>query len=416
MKLGQWAATRPDLFPSDLCSALGRLHDNVRIENPAYTIETIEGALGGEGALDHLLQDRRTLQVVGSGCISTVYRGTLMDGRKVVFKVRRRGVVDIVKMDLFILNLLASFIDSFKMFEFLGAKAAADNFSRFMTAQLDLTVEGRNLRQFNANFSGYKGIVFPKCLLAQTNLLVESFEEGVSMSRVMQSSNVKAKKQVAEIGLNAYLHMVIVHNFTHSDLHPGNIFVRLKSNGDSNSSSGEAVDIDTVLAGGPSDDAGSNGEKNDYNFELVFIDTGLVTRLHRQDWINFLDLFQAVAVGDGQLAAKLMLERSKSSVVCKTPERFQHAMTAIVKQAHSQNFQLDKLNIGKVLNDVLDAARVNNVPIESSYVSLILGIITIEGIGRQLDSDLNIFKNFILFLNDAIKRKIVPMLVQVHSK
>lgn len=134
-------------------------------------------------------------------------------------------------------------------------------------------------------------------------------------------------------------------------------------------------------------------EAEGYAAQLVFIDAGLVTGLDDENRRNFLDLFRAVAEFDGYKAGKLMVER------CRTPEHVIDEETFALKIQHlvlsvkSKTFSLAKIKISDILTDVLNAVRTHHVKLEGDFVNTVISILLLEGIGRQLDPNMDLFKS-----------------------
>jgi aarF domain-containing kinase len=130
-----------------------------------------------------------------------------------------------------------------------------------------------------------------------------------------------------------------------------------------------------------------------YAPQLVFIDAGLVTSLNDKNRRDFLDLFRAVAEFDGYKAGKLMVER------CHTPEHVIDEETFALKIQHlvlsvkSKTFSLAKIKISDILTDVLNAVRTHHVKLEGDFVNTVISILLLEGIGRQLDPNMDLFKS-----------------------
>ena len=106
-----------------------------------------------------------------------------------------------------------------------------EQFSKNMMAQVDLRKEAYNLVKFQRNFENESNIIFPTPYLEFFNksVLIESFEEGEPLSNYLHSKNPELKqinKKLANLGINAYMKMMLVDHFVHADLHPGNILVR----------------------------------------------------------------------------------------------------------------------------------------------------------------------------------------------
>ena len=127
--------------------------------------------------------------------------------------------------------------------------------------------------------------------------------------------------------------------------------------------------------------------------QLVFIDAGLVTSLNEKNRRDFLDLFQAVAEFDGYKAGKLMVERCRTPEYVVDEETFALKMQHLVLSVKSKTFSLAKIKISDILTDVLTAVRQHHVKMEGDFVNTVISILLLEGIGRQLDPNMDLFKS-----------------------
>lgn len=136
-------------------------------------------------------------------------------------------------------------------------------------------------------------------------------------------------------------------------------------------------------------------ELNDQGYEpqLIFIDAGLVTTLDQTNRKNFLDLFQAVAEFDGYKAGKLMVERCRTPEFAIDEETFALKMQHLVLSVKSKTFSLARIKISDILTDVLTAVRQHHVKMEGDFVNTVISILLLEGIGRQLDPNMDLFKS-----------------------
>lgn len=235
-------------------------------------------------------------------------------------------------------------------------------FGKSMILQLDLRREASNLARFQQNFRNSETVVFPSPLYARRSVLIETFEPGEPISELLRTQRWENAK-IARIGFNTYLKMMLVDNFTHSDLHPGNILVR----------------------------RGKNDEP-----QLVLLDVGLVTELSPRDRENFLALFEALVKGDGRLGASLMVKYARESQCTgERYERFREEMAKIFDDI--QHRTLSDVRCGVFLNNILTVVRKNCVKIESNFTTMITGTIVLEGLGKQLDPNLNLLKEALPF-------------------
>lgn len=127
--------------------------------------------------------------------------------------------------------------------------------------------------------------------------------------------------------------------------------------------------------------------------EIVFIDAGLVTTLDSENRRNFLDLFRAIAEFDGYRAGELMVERCRTPELAVDPETFALKMQHIVLQVKRKTFSLGQIKISDILHSVLKAVREHHVKMEADFVNTVISVLLLEGIGRQLDPGLDLFKS-----------------------
>eukprot|EP01061_Rhynchopus_euleeides_P045441 TRINITY_DN8150_c0_g1_i5.p1 TRINITY_DN8150_c0_g1~~TRINITY_DN8150_c0_g1_i5.p1 ORF type:complete len:503 (+),score=161.85 TRINITY_DN8150_c0_g1_i5:740-2248(+) len=361
LKLGQWAATRPDKFSKEFCEVVGQLHHSAPKHGWEESRQRIVDAYGGLDLFEHVDHEP-----IHSGCIAQVHRARLKgDRRDMVVKVMHPGVEDAIEVDLTLarwgLQALSFIIPQSK---WLSLTETYYEFDGLMRSQIDFRTEADNLVRFQENFRHSSSVFFPVPVLecATPTVMVETFEEGVLLREWQESNPSKALQQeVGLIGCRAFLKMVFEDNFFHADLHPGNILVRKTDSG---------------------------------GHQLVMLDTGLVSSLSKADRKNFIHLFAAVCVGDGALAGDLMLAGAKTHE-CTQPERFRRDMKHIVDAVNAdmqKSFQLKDIKIGRVLTDTMDAVRVNKVKIDPNFTTLIVAIVVLEGVGRSLWPELNIFR------------------------
>lgn len=197
-------------------------------------------------------------------------------GIPIAVKVVDPGMKRTVELDLSLMRSVATFFEIFPRLHYLSMRETVNEFGQLMESQLDLRREAGNLERFRQDFENDATLVFPRPLhpWVTENVLVEEFKEGDPISAYFGG---KETRQLAKMGLQAFLKMVFINNFVHGDLHPGNMMV------------GQRKDN-----GGPC---------------LVILDAGIVCQLDQHDRKNFVDLFYAIVIGDGKLAGRLMIER-----------------------------------------------------------------------------------------------------------
>lgn len=402
VKLGQWASTRSDLFSCEIRTTLSTLHSKVKHQNPKDTIKTIKKALN----ITNINEYFKTFdnKPIGAGVMAEVYKATLLNDKTVAVKVRRKAVKDLIDADLLLLNTFTNFLLVWlpKTLQPFSIKNAVTQFSEFMTSQIDLNNEFENLKQFHDNFEKVKNIKFPVPIYASNDgtVLVESLEIGETLSNLFEDSKVnkdsllnenKCKKFIGKLGLHVFLKMALIDNFCHSDLHPGNLIVQFK-------------------------------KIKPYQYEvqnLVVIDAGLVTQLTQKDQHNFIDLFAAVATGQGEEAGKLMIERTDPELLDSTPEeqiKFIKGIKEVISEVSAVSFTLEKVRFGDVLQKVLNLVYSYKIPIDPNFSTLVLSLVVAEGVLRQLDGNLDIFGQsmpYILLSNREYKKVVLEKATSV---
>lgn len=387
IKLGQWMATRPDFFPEDMCKALEKLYDQTDPHRWSHTEKLLrraykDGPCKGANALRYISEIEKV--PINSGSIAQIHRAKLREtidgipaGTELALKVTHPYIHEQVAADLAAMRIFVAvgnkIIPGMKYF---NLHVSINEFSSLIRSQLNLLVESDNLLQFKFNFRDVNGIIFPTPLpsLSTENVLFETFEEGESLQDVVCS---KANSDVAELGCHMFLKMLFEDNFVHSDLHPGNVLLRTNSMG-------------------PVKEFYSDGKRK-LQREVVVLDAGLVTTLSKDERNNFVSLFAAVACGDGELGADLMIERLPASM--KDPQNFgnREMFRKEMKEVFdlvapgTEGFKLSKVQIGAVLGKVMDTVRENRIPLDGNFSSLVLTVIVGEGLGRKLTPDFNIF-------------------------
>lgn len=373
IKWGQWAATRPDLFPKDLCAELEKLQSNAPAHRFSYTVKSIERAFGKP--LDEIFWEFEE-KPIASGSIAQVYKATLKDGvafgkqkgpMTVAVKVRHPGVSNVIRRDFIIMNWIANLSSLIPGLRWLRLDESVRQFAVFMMTQVDLAREAAHLSRFSYNFRSWRDVSFPRPVypLVHPAVLVESFEQGESVSNYIDlpADNSKVNRKLAYIGTNTILKMLLVDNFIHADMHPGNILVRVKEKG---------TEKKPTRKSRP---------------HLVFLDVGLTAELSRKDRGNLLEFFKAVALRDGRTAAQCALEFSNNQS-CPDPAAFIKKLETSFKFYGSK--EANVIHPGDCMQDVLEQVRTHRVNIDGDVCTVMVTIMVLEGWQRKLDPDFNI--------------------------
>lgn len=455
IKLAQWAASRTDIFPRDLCEELSHLHSNAKAHSFHQTKKILSASFGMP--FEDIFEEFNETPV-GVGAIAQVYLAKLSDKaiqkaneetesqvqlslklaapehvqfwqnmvvtqlaslfssqQEVAIKVLHPRVEVKVNRDLAIMRFFANMIDVIPSMEWLSLPQEVEQFSMLMRLQLDLRIESLNLAKFRHNFRNRLDIHFPKPYInfSSKQVLVEEYIKAIPMSRMLSLKDNFGKnllKEISDKGLDAFLQMLLLDNFVHADLHPGNMLVRFYKNElfkhekeykivkSSNEQETNRI-TEELLALGNDDNAWYEKlellYEHGYHAEICFLDVGLVTELNQTDRVNFIDLFKALSEFDGYTAGELMVERSRTPETVVNKEIFALKVEKLVDRMKQRTFTLGCVSIGDLLDQVLGMVRTHHVRMEGDFITVIVAILLLEGIGRQLDPELDLFARFV---------------------
>ncbi len=332
----------------------------------------------------------------------------------VAVKVLHPGVERTVRRDLRIMWFFASALNVIPTIEWLSLPDEVNQFGEMMRLQLDLRIEAANLTIFRRNFKDRTTawFPFPYTEFTTRSVLVEEFAHGIPLADFMENGGGVFQQDIASEGLDAFLRMLLLDNFVHADLHPGNIMVRFYKSKQPNlpnlplqRSSGAPPDEQADVTEQVLSRLRPYRRKKDvkaweaelakidregFRPQLIFIDTGLVTELNGTNRTNFLDLFRAVAEFDGYKAGHLMCERCRQPDAVLDEEVFALKMQHLVIGVKSRTLALGNVKIGDILQQVLGMVRQHHVRLEGDFVNVVISILLLEGIGRSLNPDVDL--------------------------
>lgn len=451
IKLGQWAASRTDIFPKEMCEELSNLHSNAKAHSLSETKKILSKSF--DMPFEEIFEEFRE-KPLGVGAIAQVYLAKLSDKaiqrakqendttvqlsldpaahehqqfldkvivtepssfitkkQEVAIKVLHPNVEVKINRDLKIMSFFASVINAIPTMEWLSLPDEVEQFSVLMRLQLDLRIEALNLAKFRHNFKNRLDIHFPKPFLnfSTRDVLVEEYIDAIPLSKMLdlkENFGKNLSKEISDKGLDAFLQMLILDNFVHADLHPGNMLIRFYKNKlyrhekeykivkTSNEEETNRITEDLLALG---DDRQAWVKRLEelydlgYHAEICFLDVGLITELNHTDRVNFIDLFKALSEFDGYLAGELMVERSRTPETAINKEIFALKVEKLVDRMKQRTFALGNISIGDLLDQVLGMVRSHHVRMEGDFITVIVAILLLEGIGRQLDPELDLF-------------------------
>lgn len=221
IKLGQWAASRADLFPAALCERMSKLHSNGKPHSFHHTKRVIEKAFATP--FDDIFEDFAH-EPIGCGAIAQVYKAKLRDASTVAIKVLHPRVAKTIRRDIAIMSIFANIVNAFPGMQWISLPEEVQVFGKMMNSQLDLRVEAENLDHFERNFRD-RGprVTFPRPIdLGEEGreVLVEEYEDALPLKYFLSNGGGPYDDKIANIGLDAFLEMLLLDNWTHGDLHP----------------------------------------------------------------------------------------------------------------------------------------------------------------------------------------------------
>ncbi|KAI4374091.1 hypothetical protein MLD38_012129 [Melastoma candidum] len=344
-KWGQWAATRPDLFPRDLCAKLSELHTKAPEHSFSYTRRSIEAAFGLK--ISEIFEHFDEVPVA-SGSIAQVHRASLrfrypgqqVTPMTVAVKVRHPGVGESIRRDFAIINFIARISSFLPTLRWLRLDESVQQFAVFMMSQVDLAREAAHLSRFIYNFRRWKDVSFPKPVypLVHPAVLVETYEQGESVSHYVDEleGQSRLKSALAHIGTHALLKMLLVDNFIHADMHPGNILVRVAKRDSSPKK---------LFKSKP---------------HVVFLDVGMTA------------------------------ERSKSDRNCPNPEAFITEIDQVFSFWGTP--EGDKIHPADCMQDLLERVRRHRVNIDGNMCTVMATTLVLEGWQRKLDPGYDVMR------------------------
>ncbi len=356
VKFGQMLSTRRDLLPDDIALELARLQDRV----PPFPVEQARLAIeiSLERPITEVFEQFDDVPLA-SASIAQVHAARLRDGRSVVVKVVRPGILRTIRADLEILHLIANLADRYwSDGRRLRPREVVAEYEKTVIDELDLVREGANAITIRRNFEQSPLLYVPEVIwdYTRTNVMVMERISGIPVSNIAE---LRARgvdlKLLAERGVEIFFTQVFRHNFFHADMHPGNIFV----------------------------DA-TNPEEPSY----LAVDFGIVGSLLESDQHYLAENFHAFFSRDYRRVAELYVESGWVPEGTRVDE-FEAAIRSVCEPIFQK--PLDQISFGHVLLRLFQTARRFDMEVQPQLVLLQKTLLNIEGLGRQLYPQLDLW-------------------------
>jgi len=360
VKFGQMLSTRRDLVPLDIADELALLQDRVPPFASGQAVATLEAAYGKPL---HAVFAEFDATPVATATVAQVHFARLHDGTTVAVKVLRPGIAPVIAHDVSLLYAAAGLLE--KLFadgRRLRPREVVAEFEKHLEDELDLMREAANCAQLRRNFKDSPLLVVPEVYWdwCARDVMVMDRMEGIPVSQIerLRESGVDIPR-LAATGVEIFFTQVFRDGFFHADMHPGNILVRPGSE--------QYIALDFGIMG-----------------TLTEVDKQYLAR-------NFLAFFRR----DYKGVAQAHLESGWVPADTRVDE-LEAAVRAVCEPVFDR--PLKEISFGRVLLQLFQASRRFNVEIQPQLVLLQKTLLNIEGLGRQLDPDLDLWKTAKPFL------------------
>ena len=367
VKFGQIMSTRRDLLPDDIAEELAHLQDDVPPFPGSQARAAIEAAQGVpiEEIFRHF--DETPL---ASASIAQVHTAQLKDGTDVVIKVLRPNIRQLITRDINLLHTIASLAERYwKDGRRLRPREVITEFEKILYDELDLLREAANASQLKRNFSSTDVLYVPEVYwpYCRPEVMVMERIRGIQISDIdsLRANNIDLKT-LSERGVEIFFTQVFRHNFFHADMHPGNLFV------------------------------GTDGR-------YMAVDFGIMGTLNPVDQRYLAENFLAFFNRDYRRVAELHVESEWVPEGTRVDE-FEAAIRTVCEPIFEK--PLNEISFGNVLLRLFQTARRFNMEVQPQLVLLQKTLLNIEGLGRQLYPELDLWKTAKPFLERTMSEQL----------
>ena len=352
VKFGQMLSNRNDILPEEMISELQKLQDKVEIQEVDIRKKLAEEL----NIIPEEYFQSIDEEPMASASIGQVFRAVLKNGEKVVLKIRRDNIDNVVETDLIIMKDMAKFLEKYDVnAKNINLLYIVETFENMLKKELSLTNERKNMERFENNFKGNEHLHVPVVYkeLSNNRILCMEFIEGIKITDKEKLEKTGFNpKEIASLGLELYIKQVMKYGFFHADPHPGNIFL------------------------------GKDGK-------LIFIDFGAMGTLYPYE----IELLEELTLNFLQKDVKKMIATIKELALgynISDEKRLERGFYDILSMVDGTS--LEEINLVEIMERVKTLLSQNQVLLSEDVYLLVKGIGQIEGIGRHLNPQLNIMQ------------------------
>jgi len=352
VKFGQMLSNRNDILPEEMISELQKLQDKVEIQEVDIRKKLAEELNIIPEEYFQSIEE----EPMASASIGQVFRAVLKNGEKVVLKVRRDNIDNVVETDLVIMKDMAKFLEKYDVnAKNMNLLYIVESFENMLKKELSLINERKNIERFENNFKENEHIHVPVVYkeLSNNRILCMEFIEGIKITDKEKLEEAGFNpKEIASLGLELYIKQVMKYGFFHADPHPGNIFL------------------------------GKDGK-------VIFIDFGAMGTLYPYE----IELLEELTLNFLQKDVKKMIATIKELALdynISDEKRLERGFYDILSMVDGTS--LEEINLTEIMERVKTLLSQNQVLLSEDVYLLVKGIGQIEGIGRHLNPQLNIMQ------------------------
>jgi ubiquinone biosynthesis protein len=369
IKLGQLLSTRPDVLPRSYIEEFAKLQDMVPSSPEAAIREEVRRELHDEIENVYSWFDPVPL---AAASIAQVHRARLHGGDDVVVKVRRPGVVELVEADIDVLMGLASLAERhLPGSDIYDPVGLVREFARTIRREMDFTREGHTIEKMAANFAGDSTLYFPRVHweASTKGVLTLEYIDGIKVSDLpaLRAAGIDGSI-IARRGADAFLRMVLIHGFFHGDPHPGNVLIMPGS-------------------------------------VICLLDYGMVGRLDAEMKGNLVDILLAII--DRNVDEVISLLSSSDAMADPLNAR---ALKRDLSEFIDSYYEvpLEEIEVGRMLMEFIEIITTYHIRFQSDLMLLTKALVTIEGMGRELDPRFDMVSHIRPFMESAIRERLSP--------
>ena len=371
VKFGQVVSTRRDLLPEEIADELAKLQDQVTPFSKSQALEILYTAY--DKSIDQIFK-KIDDEPLAAASIAQVHSAKLSDGKDVIIKILRPNIQVQIEKDISALYIIARSLENFwSESEQVKPTEIVKEYEKTIINELNLKREAANAARLKKNFSKSEMLYVPEIYwdYCRTNILVQERIYGTPIRDIdtlkKQKTNIKA---LAENGVEIFFTQVFRHNFFHADMHPGNIFVQIE-------------DPDSP--------------------KYAAVDFGIIGTLTKDDQYYLAENFLAFFEGDYNKIAQLHIDSGWVPSETRVDE-FEIAIRTVCEPIF--NKPLSDISFANVLISLFNTARQFNMEVQPQLILLQKTLFNIEGLGRQLYPELDLWKTAYPVLKEWMNEQI----------